>query len=159
MTSVWLRRGCLVADEFVGAAAEADAGDGEDRGQREEDRVPIEHRADHAGRVGEILAGPQGDQRADDEALAAEDEEELATAAAAVEGFDFLGGQVAFLSGDQVVGHVVCLLRLLVEVLNNKRMRKCMRRLEGQMRGSLHSATDDGTVRRSGRDDGTWRGP
>src|ERR1035441_175119 len=34
-------------------------------------------------------------------------EEELATAAAAIEGFDFLRGQGAFLGGDQHVGHGV----------------------------------------------------
>ena len=95
----------LVADEFVGAAAEADAGDAEDGGEGEEERVPIEHRVGEAGRVGEILAGPERDQRADDEALEAEDEEELATAAAAIEGFDFLRGEVAFVGGEDHVGH------------------------------------------------------
>src|SRR5580698_3244447 len=101
----------LVADELVGTAAEADSRDAEDGGESEEERVPVEHGVDPTGRVGEVLAGPERDQGSDDEALEAEDEEELATAAAAIEGFDFLGGEAAFLDGDQGVGHGDGLLR------------------------------------------------
>ena len=95
----------LVAEELVGAAAEADPGDAEDGGQDEKDGVPVDHGACPAGRVGEVLSGPEGYQRSDDDALEADDKEELATAAAAVESFDLLRGQVAFLDGDEHVGH------------------------------------------------------
>ena len=64
----------LVAEELRGTAAEADADDRKDGSQRKQDGVPIEHGAHPAGRVAQVLTGPQGDQRADDEALEAEDE-------------------------------------------------------------------------------------
>jgi hypothetical protein len=95
----------LVADELVRSPAETDAGDTENSGEDEKDRVPIEHRAGETWRVGKILAGPQGDQRANDNALEAEDEEELATAAPAIEGYDFLRAEVSFFDGEDHVGH------------------------------------------------------
>jgi hypothetical protein len=68
----------------------------------------------------EILSGPEGDERADDDELEAEDEEELATATAAIEGFDFLGSEVAFLGWDQIVGHGKYLSYGVLKLLNHK---------------------------------------
>ena len=97
----------LVAEEFGRAAAEADSGDDEDKAEREEDGVPIEHGVDPTRRVGEILAGPEADEAGDDEALGADDQEQLAAAAAAIERFDFLRGDFnSFLRGDGFVGLV-----------------------------------------------------
>ena len=59
--------------------------------KREGDGVPIGYRVDPTGRVGKILSGPEGQERGDDEALKADDQEELTTTTAAVEGFDFIG--------------------------------------------------------------------
>src|SRR6185312_12080061 len=95
----------LVAEELVGAAAQADAGDAEDDRQDVEDGVPVEHGARPAGRVGGVLAGPAEDERADEDEHEAEREADLSAAAAAVERLHLFGGEVALFNGDHRVGH------------------------------------------------------
>jgi hypothetical protein len=95
----------LVAEEFLRTATEADTGNAEDSGEQEQKRVPVNHGAGKSGRIGEILSGPTGDQRADDDALEADDEKELAATAAPVKCFDFVRCQVAFFGWDQGVSH------------------------------------------------------
>ena len=59
-----------------------------------------------AGRVGGVLAGPDEKQGGDDEALKADDEEELSAAATGVDTVDLIGGEAALFDGDEGVGHL-----------------------------------------------------
>jgi len=95
----------LVAEELVDAAAEAVAVDETADREDEEERVPVDHRHGPAGRVGPVLAGPEGDENGDDQELIAEHEIRLAATAAAIERIDLRGGQVALFRGQEGVGH------------------------------------------------------
>ena len=77
------------------AAAQLHAPEEADDGGSAGDGAPVEYGVQPAGRVRQILADPEdADQRGDDEALQADDEKQVATAAACVQVRNFVRGQV-----------------------------------------------------------------
>ena len=102
----------LVADELVGAAAQTKTDQKKRHGKQACDAVPIEHGVRPARREREVLTSPNRHEGADDEALKADHQEELAATAALVQEFDLIGGQVPFFDGQQCVRHD-CLTYLL----------------------------------------------
>ena len=55
--------------------------------------------------VGGVLASPEGDEGPDDDALEADDQEELSATATSVDKLDLLRSEGTFRDGDQCVGH------------------------------------------------------
>ena len=65
----------------------------------------IDHGARPAGGVGGVLAGPEQQQKRDNDALPANGEEKLAAPTATVELFNLIRGEDALFDRDESVGH------------------------------------------------------